>query len=495
MADGRDNQVACDVECFAVLIGHRRAVLDPACAHAQRHRPPGVFTVAEHHLHRHHAVLDVHAFAQRVLDFVFGGGHLRAREQRGEGHLRAFAARRAGRIVRDKTADDGFRARRAGADVAEAARHRHHIDGGVAAADAHHARAGRLQSAAVEGVEKIHAADAVRRIAAGHRQCAPGLAAEGPQHRVEFALEVGDGGAGGGAVTGAGTVTGTIAGTVTGTVTVAGTVTVTVTVTVTIAADPGIHPQFNPAEVQDARDFAVENRARRAVVGDAVAHHAAGFGARVEQHAGVAAPPQLAGRGQAGRARADNRHALLAERRIACQCVVFRGRVVADELLDRVDADKIVDFIAVASGLARRRADPAHHRRKRVGGGDALERVFAPVHLRGLGRRRCFCRRIRRRRPRGRRRLLDAAHDLQPAAHIFAGRATGLARRRAVHIHRAFVRRVLVKNCVAPTRPLMRAVLVSAQGERGLRFGLGFVRHVNALRGRGLMRRRPTGAN
>ena len=61
-------------------------------------------------------------------------------------------------------------------DVAQAARHRHHVDRGVAAADHHHAAGDRLQAPLVEGLEERDAADAVggvgpRRPAACARPC------------------------------------------------------------------------------------------------------------------------------------------------------------------------------------------------------------------------------------------------------------------------------------------------------------------------------------
>ena len=95
-------------------------------------------------------------------------------------------------------------------------------------------------------------------------------------------------------------------------------------------------------------------------------------------------------------------------------------RPVADILLDRVDADEIVDLVAVAAVLARRRADAAHDGGKRIGLDHAVEGVLLPRHA-------------------GDRRLVHAARDGEPAADVVARRAAALARRRAMHVGRALV--------------------------------------------------------
>jgi len=75
-------------------------------------------------------------------------------------------------------------------------------------------------------------------------------------------------------------------------------------------------------------------------------------------------------------------------------------------VLDRVDADVVLDLVAVAAGLARRGADATHHRGKRVGLGEAAEGVLLPAHLRlAVG---------------AERRLLDAADDVEVAADVLA---------------------------------------------------------------------------
>ena len=64
-----------------------------------------------------------------------------------------------------------------------------------------------------------------------------------------------------------------------------------------------------------------------------------------------------------------------------------------------------------------------------------------------------------------RRRLLDAAHDVEVAADVLAGRAAALARRRRLDVGRALVRVARLEDLLAPRLPLRVAVLVAAEGE------------------------------
>ena len=75
-------------------------------------------------------------------------------------------------------------------DVTETARHRGHVDRGVAAADHHHAAGNRLEAALVEGFEERHAGDAVTGLGARYRERPAGLAANGEQHGIEIGFEV-----------------------------------------------------------------------------------------------------------------------------------------------------------------------------------------------------------------------------------------------------------------------------------------------------------------
>ena len=202
------------------------------------------------------------------------------------------------------------------------------------------------------------------------------------------------------------------------------------------------------AQVEDALDLGVEHFARRAEARDAVAHHAAELLVLVEDRDGVALLRELVGAGQAGRPAADHGDLLAGRRLGRRERELVRDRVLAEEVLDRVDADVVLDLVAVAAGLARRRADAAHHRRERVRLGQPAPGVFLPRHAR--------------------RRLLDAAHDVEVAADVLARRAAALARRRRLDVGRALVRPARLEDLVAPRLPLRVAVAIAA--ERELRF-------------------------
>ena len=122
----------------------------------------------------------------------------------------------------------------------------------------------------------------------------------------------------------------------------------------------------------------------------------------------VAREPQVVGRGQSGRAGADDQHPLAGRSGGRRQLPALRDRLVAEEPLDRVDADRGVELGAVARRLARVVADPAHDRRERVVGDEPPpRRLVAAV----LGR-------------------------VQPALDLLAGRAGVVARREPVDVDR-----------------------------------------------------------
>jgi hypothetical protein len=203
-------------------------------------------------------------------------------------------------------------------DMAEATRHGGDVHRGVAAADDHHAVADGLQAAVVEGLEEGGRGHDVGRgmvgRVAGERQGTAGLGAEAEEDRVVAGTQLFQG---------------------------------------DIGADAGLEVHFD-AEVEDALDFGVERVARRAVAGDAVAHHAAEEFVLVEDGAAVALERQVVGRREAGRAAADDGDLLAG--------LVFRGleleivldRPVAQVMLDRIDADMVLDLVAVAAGFAGR---------------------------------------------------------------------------------------------------------------------------------------------
>ena len=113
-------------------------------------------------------------------------------------------------------------------------------------------------------------------------------------------------------------------------------------------------------------DLGVEHVARQPVVGDAEAHHAAGQRAGLADRHRVAEAGQVVGGGEPGRAGADHQHPLARRLGVDVELPAPADRLVAEEALDRVDADRLVELGPVAGGLARVVADPPHDRRERV---------------------------------------------------------------------------------------------------------------------------------
>src|SRR5271167_904426 len=90
----------------------------------------------------------------------------------------------------------------------------------------------------------------------------------------------------------------------------------------------------------------------------------------------------------------------------------------------------LFDLVAIAACLARRGTDAPHDRRKRIRVGQPLKRIFLPGHPR--------------------RRLFDAARDVEVAANILPGRAAPLARRSALYVGRALVAVIAVEYLLLP---------------------------------------------
>ena len=106
------------------------------------------------------------------------------------------------------------------------------------------------------------------------------------------------------------------------------------------------------AHRDDAHHLGVEHVARQAVLGNAETHHAA------EQRAGfldrdtVAEPAQVVRRRHSRRPGADDEHVLARPGARHVEAPAVLERLVAEEALDRVDADRGVDLAAVAHALA-----------------------------------------------------------------------------------------------------------------------------------------------
>ena len=123
--------------------------------------------------------------------------------------------------------------------------------------------------------------------------------------------------------------------------------------------DLGVELEGDP-EVEDALHLGVQHVAGEAVAGDAEAHHAAGHRARLLDGHVVAGQGEVVGRSEAGRAGADDEHPPARGRGGHGHRPALLDGGVADEALDRVDADRLVELAAVAGRLAGVVADAAH---------------------------------------------------------------------------------------------------------------------------------------
>ena len=257
LADGGDDQVGGDV--FLGALDDLDLEFGPdelrlALRHAQRR---GAAVGIAHHHHRREAAANGDAFGLCLLDFVLVRLHFFNPEHRGERHFGALLGRDRGDVVARVAGDRVFRAVLLARllDVAEAPRHGGDVDRGVAAADDHHALADMAHAAVVERLQERGRGDDVRRLVARAGQRAAGLGAEAEEHRVELGADLIHGDLGADA-----------------------------------AGQPGLH-----ADVEDALDLRIENIARRAKAGNAVAHHAAEFRMLVENGDLVPLAPQLVG--------------------------------------------------------------------------------------------------------------------------------------------------------------------------------------------------------
>ncbi len=119
-------------------------------------------------------------------------------------------------------------------------------------------------------------------------------------------------------------------------------------------------------EGDDPVDLRVEDLARQPIARDRVSHHPSGLLGYVLHRHLVTCQRQLVGRRETGRPGADDEHVPAGRRRVDAHRPAMSDRLVAEEPLDRVDADGVVEVAAVAGRLARVVADPAHHGRKGV---------------------------------------------------------------------------------------------------------------------------------
>ncbi len=161
------------------------------------------------------------------------------------------------------------------------------------------------------------------------------------------------------------------------------------------------------AHVGDPLDLCVDDVAGEPVGRDAVAHHPARGVGRVADRDVVSEQAQVVRRRQPGRPGTDHEDVPAGRLGGHRDGPAALDRLVAEEALDGVDPDRLVQGGAVAGGLAGAVADPPHHRGERVVGHDLAPGVFV-------------------------RRLLGV---VQPLLHVLAGRAGVVAGRQPVDVH------------------------------------------------------------
>ena len=412
LTDGGDNEVAGNIVLRVLLRYH--LLVDPVdFDHAQG---SGHAVLILDDSDRGDTGLDLDALLDHGVHLVLGGGHFLDMTTVGDDHLGALApvlrALLAAAAVAFAGGDDypGLVTRLGiGVVTAETAGNGRNVHRRVAAADNDDALAGMVELAFVESAQEGDAVGAVGRIGAGDVQLVAGLGADADEHGVEVALDIGE---------------------------------------ADVLADARVEPHFH-AHVEDALHFGIDDLARRAVGGQAEGQHTSKFVAGFEDDAAMAAAAQLVSGRHAGHAAANDGDALAGLDFGLRECETIFNGVVAEELLDRVDADVFLDLDPVATALAGRRADAAHDRGKRVGFGEAAPGILLPRHGRlAVG---------------ADWRLLDAAHDIEIAADVLAGRALALAGRCRLDVGRALVGVAGLENVLVPGHMLAVAILVAAE--------------------------------
>src|SRR3954463_9876707 len=136
------------------------------------------------------------------------------------------------------------------------------------------------------------------------------------------------------------------------------------------------------ADVLNALDFCVEYLARETVLGDAEMHHAACHRSGFEDDHRMPEQREVPRRREAARARSHHEHTPARLRNAASDGPPLRERLVTEEALDRMDAHRVVDILAVARVLARVIADAAVDGRQRVISDDDLPGFAETASLR-----------------------------------------------------------------------------------------------------------------
>ncbi len=116
----------------------------------------------------------------------------------------------------------------------------------------------------------------------------------------------------------------------------------------------------------DAGDFLRQVGAGQTIGRNAEMQHAAGDRTGFVDLHRVAEAGEVIGGGQPAGTGAYDQDALAARRTLDARRPAFARRHVAEEPLDRMDADRGIEVVAVTTGFARMVADPPMHRRQRV---------------------------------------------------------------------------------------------------------------------------------
>jgi len=356
-----------------------------------------------------------------MVEFALAGQHLVDGEYGSQDNIGALAHGDVGDVLGQLAGDGTFPVGRLGlVDMTEAAGYRSDVHGGVTTTDYHHAVADSFQAAIVEGLEEGRSGDDVGNIIGTFgRKGTTTLGAKAEEHGIVVLADL---------------------------------------FHAEIDTHFALQLDLN-AQIDNPLNFGVKYIARCAIARDAVAHHAAQVLMIVEDRDRVTLEGELVGHRQAGGTTAEHGNFFAGLFRGFDELQIVLDRVLAEVMLDRVDADVIFNLVAVASGFAWCRANATHHSGQRVGLGEATPGIFLYGHD-GLaigtdgG-------------------LFDAAHDVQVTANVFAGRAGTLAGGGGLDIGRALMRPASLEDIVLQALELLRfAVLELAEGQL---FGLAFV--------------------
>ncbi len=129
-----------------------------------------------------------------------------------------------------------------------------------------------------------------------------------------------------------------------------------------------------------ASNLLMQYIARQTIGRDTEMQHAACYRACLVNFHRMTAHRQMPGSGQSARPGADDQHALATGGGGLGGPAVFQGQV-AEEALDRMDADAAVQFIAIAGRLAGVVADPAVDGGERIISDQALPRSLIVARL------------------------------------------------------------------------------------------------------------------